>query len=113
MFISQTILALPFLSYAAAYPHSHSRSHSAAQHRDSSPLVEITVDTLLAIDETMQACASNATFASECRDAEFSAPQINQAFTDYQITSRGEQAALLSLMLLESGNFKYERNQLS
>ncbi|KAL0952145.1 hypothetical protein HGRIS_008761 [Hohenbuehelia grisea] len=58
----------------------------------------------------MASCNALAPFADECRTAEQAAPFVNQAFVDYNITSRGEKAAMLSLMLFESGNFRFDKN---
>lgn len=75
--------------------------------------MNITKDMLIAIDSGMQECNTTAAFAWECRDAAYSAEKVTKSFEDYGISTRGEQVALLSLMMLESGNFSYERNQLS
>ncbi|KAF7357879.1 hypothetical protein MVEN_00834100 [Mycena venus] len=53
---------------------------------------------------------SNLQFPDECRIAKQAAPFINQAFCDYNIVTTGEKAALLSLMLFESGGFEYNIN---
>lgn len=53
------------------------------------------------------ASCDGADFPSECADANAAAGAIAASFSKYSITSKGEQAALLALMLYESGNFKY------
>ncbi|THV00881.1 hypothetical protein K435DRAFT_837116 [Dendrothele bispora CBS 962.96] len=50
------------------------------------------------------------TFVDECRNASQALPFLNQGFTEYNISSVGEKAALLSLMVFESGGFKYDKN---
>ncbi|KAJ6594518.1 hypothetical protein B0H19DRAFT_919745 [Mycena capillaripes] len=55
-------------------------------------------------------CSAETKFPSECRTAEQAAPFVNQAFRDYNIVSNGEKAALLSLMLFESGGFAFDIN---
>ncbi|KAK5011777.1 hypothetical protein LTR60_004702, partial [Cryomyces antarcticus] len=54
-------------------------------------------------------CAS-AAFPDECRTADQAADYIWESFKTYGITTFHEQAALLSLMLFESGEFKYNKN---
>jgi hypothetical protein len=73
--------------------------------------VQITPDTLTAINVNMTSCNATAAFAEECRNATQSAPLLNQAFAEYNISSTGEKAALLSLMVFETGNFMFDRNQ--
>lgn len=48
--------------------------------------------------------------SSECADAATAAEFINQAFSNYGITSLGQKAALLSWMTLESDDFIYSHN---
>lgn len=46
----------------------------------------------------------------ECSTAAQAVPFITKSFATYNVTSRAEQAALISLMAFESGDFKYNRN---
>lgn len=46
----------------------------------------------------------------ECRTAAQAAPYIGISFTNFGITSFNTQAALVALMLYESGSFKYAKN---
>ncbi|KAJ7467086.1 hypothetical protein FB451DRAFT_404902 [Mycena latifolia] len=55
-------------------------------------------------------CSAETQFPSECRTAEQAAPFVNQAFRDFGIVTNGEKAALLSLMLFESGGFAFDIN---
>ncbi|KAH7101428.1 hypothetical protein BKA62DRAFT_618935 [Auriculariales sp. MPI-PUGE-AT-0066] len=68
-----------------------------------------TVDQLLAIDSNTASC-DGAPFAEECADATKAAPFIGASFDKYGITSAGEKAALISLILFETGSLKYDRN---
>ncbi|KAK7448863.1 hypothetical protein VKT23_013593 [Stygiomarasmius scandens] len=55
-------------------------------------------------------CKPTQQFADECRNATDALPFINQGFSDYNVTSIGEKAAILSLMVFETGNFSFDRN---
>ncbi|KAF2252793.1 hypothetical protein BU26DRAFT_209565 [Trematosphaeria pertusa] len=69
----------------------------------------LTADTLIAIDPKTASC-DGATFPAECADASRAAASISKSFEKYSIASPGEQAALIALMLYESGSFKYNKN---
>jgi len=69
----------------------------------------ITAVDLITISSATSSCA-NAPEAGECRTADEAAPYIAISFTNFGITSFGEQAALVALMLYESGDFKYAQN---
>jgi hypothetical protein len=71
----------------------------------------ITADQIVQIAPSSAACNQSAQFADECRTAEQSAPFVNAGFQQFGINTVGEQAALLSLMLFETGGFKFDRNQ--
>ncbi|KAF9491584.1 hypothetical protein BDN71DRAFT_1398133 [Pleurotus eryngii] len=71
---------------------------------------DITPFQLTLIAPLTSACNISAPFTDECRTAEQAAPFINKAFNDYAIASVGEKAAILSLMLFETGDFKFDRN---
>ena len=71
----------------------------------------ITPAQLLQIAPDMATCDPAIDFPEECRTAEQSAPFVNQGFADFNITTKGEKAAILSLMLFESGNFKFDINR--
>jgi len=64
---------------------------------------------LLAIAPNSQTCAT-APFPTECRTAEQSLPYILASFKTYNIKSPAVQAALISLMAYESGDFVYNQN---
>ncbi|KAJ6538830.1 hypothetical protein DFH09DRAFT_1323496 [Mycena vulgaris] len=55
-------------------------------------------------------CSTATQFPSECRTADQAAPFVNQAFRDFGLVTNGEKAALLSLMLFESGGFAFDIN---
>jgi hypothetical protein len=66
----------------------------------------VTAAQLLAIMPTSATCAETV----QCRTAEQAAPFVSKSFTDYGITSKAEQAALIAMMAFESGEFKYNIN---
>ncbi|KAL1305711.1 hypothetical protein AAFC00_007298 [Neodothiora populina] len=55
-------------------------------------------------------CNTTAQYASECSPAAHAAPFVALSYAHYDISSFGAQAALLSLMLYETGSFKYDKN---
>lgn len=57
-----------------------------------------------------QSCDGLGDFADECITAADATQPLIDSFAKYQITTPGEQAALLSWMAYESGDFKYVRN---
>ncbi|KAK5131768.1 hypothetical protein LTR08_000600 [Meristemomyces frigidus] len=69
----------------------------------------ITASSITALDPSTCSCA-NAPVAGQCRTATEAAPEIAISFVNFAITTFGEQAALLALMLYESGAFKYSTN---
>ncbi|KAF3938727.1 hypothetical protein ABW19_dt0201077 [Dactylella cylindrospora] len=69
----------------------------------------ITADIILEIAPGSSSCAG-ASFQEECRTAVQAAPFVSKAFSDFNINTIGERAALLSLMIFESGNFQFNRN---
>jgi hypothetical protein len=73
---------------------------------------EITLDQLNQVLGNFT-CAPTQQFADECRNATEALPFINQGFVDYNITTLGEKAAILSLMVFETGNFSFDKNQFS
>ena len=74
--------------------------------RDIQFLQSITVEQLLAIAPASAACDPAAQFADECITAQDAVAPLNVAFAQYGVETVGEKAALLSLMLFESGDFK-------
>lgn len=71
--------------------------------------ISITPEQLTAIDPNTASC-TGAAFPAECADASTAAPAISAAFAKYGITEPGVQAALLGIMLYESGSFKFNHN---
>lgn len=67
----------------------------------------LTAANIIAIDSKTASCDGSGQYASECADATRAAPAICASFSKYQITTPGEQAALIALMLYETGGFKY------
>jgi hypothetical protein len=72
----------------------------------------ITAEQLIKIDPKTVTC-DGAEFAAECADAARAAPAISASFQKYGIETPGEQAALIAIMLFESGSFKYSKNHFS
>ena len=70
----------------------------------------ITPEQLTAIDPTTASCSGTGDFASECADATRAAPALTAAFQKYSIHDPATQAALIAIMLYESGSFKYNHN---
>ncbi|KAJ5752280.1 hypothetical protein N7520_009197 [Penicillium odoratum] len=64
---------------------------------------------IIAIAPTSETC-DNPPAEGECATAQQAAKYSSQAFDDYQVTSKAEQAAVISLMAFESGDFKYNKN---
>ncbi|KAH0553211.1 hypothetical protein GP486_006616 [Trichoglossum hirsutum] len=66
---------------------------------------EITVDQLIQISPDSASC-DGAKYPAECATAAQAVPFINDGFAKYGITSTAEKAAIISLMMSESGDFK-------
>jgi len=71
----------------------------------------ITEAQLLQIAPNSKTCDPTAKAANECRTAAQAAPLINAAHKQFGINTKGEAAALVSLQVFESGQFKFDRNQ--
>ncbi|KAK5738346.1 hypothetical protein LTR17_006065 [Elasticomyces elasticus] len=70
---------------------------------------EITAANIISIDPATATC-DDALVPDECRTAVQAAPYIAISFLNFGITTFGEQAALVALMLYESGDFQYAQN---
>lgn len=68
---------------------------------------QFTAKSILAVAPETATCDSS---LPECATAAVAAPNIAISFYNFGITSFGAQAAILSLILFESGSFKYSRN---
>ncbi|KAJ5491700.1 hypothetical protein N7539_003267 [Penicillium diatomitis] len=64
---------------------------------------------ILTISPKANTC-DNAPAEGECATAATAAKYTAQSFDQYKVTSKAEQAALVSLMAFESGDFKYNKN---
>lgn len=64
---------------------------------------------IITVNDTTSSCA-NAPIAAQCRTAAQAAPYIDLSYINFGITDFNTQAALLALMLYESGSFKYSQN---
>ncbi|KAK4545723.1 hypothetical protein LTR36_002677 [Oleoguttula mirabilis] len=69
----------------------------------------ITAADIISIDPKTSSCA-NAPVAGQCRTAEQAAPLVDISFTNFGIADFNSQAALVALMLYESGDFQYSTN---
>ena len=71
--------------------------------------VSAATQALIAAAPSTASC-DGAQYPKECATAAQAAPAIINGFVQYNITTCGEQAALLSIMLFESGDFKFNVN---
>jgi hypothetical protein len=69
----------------------------------------ITESQILTIAPTSNTC-DNPPAVGECATAKTAATYTSQSFDTYGVTSKAEQAAVLSLMAFESLDFKYNKN---
>ncbi|KAJ5375460.1 hypothetical protein N7517_007466 [Penicillium concentricum] len=69
----------------------------------------LTESQLITIAPTSKSC-SDAPAKDECATAKQAAKYTSQAFETYKVTSKAEQAAIISIMAFESGDFKYNKN---
>ncbi|KAJ6134234.1 hypothetical protein N7523_000556 [Penicillium sp. IBT 18751x] len=96
-----TIPILALLGLTAASP----LSFSSRMIRDES----LTEAQIIAIAPTSANC-DNPPAEGECATAKTAAKFTAQSFDTYDVTSKAEQAAVISLMAFESGDFKYNKN---
>ncbi|KAJ5873488.1 uncharacterized protein N7473_013361 [Penicillium subrubescens] len=71
--------------------------------------ITITESQILTIAPTSNTC-DNPPAVGECATAKTAATYTSQSFDKYGVTSKAEQAAVLSLMAFESLDFKYNKN---
>jgi hypothetical protein len=88
-------LSIPFLSLSTAMP---------LFARDA-----ITESQMTAIAPTSNTC-DDAPAKGECATAKQAAKFTSQSFNTYKVTSKAEQAAVISLMAFETDDFKYNKN---
>jgi hypothetical protein len=65
---------------------------------------------IIAPHSTVEPCVDDSKAPGQCRTAKQAAGPILRSFERYGITAPGEKAALLSLMVMETAEFKYRRN---
>ena len=102
MHFSFLLSSLALLATVSAMP-------SSLLVRNGKTTPSLTTEQLLEIAPNAETC-EGAEFPEECATAEQAVPHIVHAFVRYGVKSPAEQAALISLMALESGEFKYNRN---
>lgn len=100
------LLLFAFLAVAFALPAPFAGSNALAV-RDNSAAADTLAQQLVTIASGTSSCASATKYTNECRTASEAAQPILCSFNRYQITNVNEKAALISLMLYESGEFKY------
>ncbi|KAJ5932904.1 hypothetical protein N7516_007393 [Penicillium verrucosum] len=69
----------------------------------------LTESQLITIAPTSKSC-TDAPAKDECATAKQAAKFTSQSFDTYKVTSKAEQAAIISLMAFESDDFKYNKN---
>ena len=97
MLIATLLQALTLVSIASAIPLFRKQAACVSPN----DLITIAPDT---------ASCDGAPFPEECASASVAAPNIAQSFSLFNIDSFGAQAALVAIMLFESGDFKYKVN---
>lgn len=102
MLFTITIALLSIFSSVWAAPVCSKRAPSTTAQGD------ITEAQLITIAPSSVSCTGA---TSECRTAAQAASLLNAAHQQFNITTRGEKAALVSLQAFESGDFKFDRNQ--
>ncbi|KAF7322159.1 hypothetical protein MKEN_00740100 [Mycena kentingensis (nom. inval.)] len=102
--LTTLVFTLPALINAAPVARVRAVGACAAKPTASS----LTSDDLVGLGAV--ADCSAASFPDECRNATQAAPFVDKAFADFGINTAGEKAALLSLMLFESGGFAFNVN---
>ncbi|KAJ5248977.1 hypothetical protein N7468_000428 [Penicillium chermesinum] len=94
---STLILSLSLLSAASPIPWLAARGTS------------VTEAQILKFAPSSNSCA-NPPAEGECATAKTAAKYASQSFQTYKVSSKAEQAAILSLMAFESDDFKYNKN---
>jgi len=102
MIFTSSVALLTLLSAVSTMPINTPRDDTSS---------DITEAQLIQIAPTSQTCDPAAVAADECRTAAQAAPLLNAAHKQFNITTKGEKAALVSLQAFESGDFKFDRNQ--
>ncbi|KAF1999519.1 hypothetical protein P154DRAFT_407506, partial [Amniculicola lignicola CBS 123094] len=69
----------------------------------------LTAEMLVKIAPTTASCYS-APFPDECHTADQAVAPLTASFQKYSLTTPGEQAAVIALMLFESTSFQYNKN---
>ncbi|KAJ5699645.1 hypothetical protein N7536_002658 [Penicillium majusculum] len=69
----------------------------------------LTESQIITIAPTSKSC-TDAPAEGECATAKQAAKFTSQSFDTYKVTSKAEQAAIISLMAFESDDFKYNKN---
>lgn len=97
-FTATLLLTSSILSAASPIPFSLSRRDAA-----------ITEAQMIAVAPKSKTC-DDPPAKGECATAKQAAKFTSQSFETYKVTSKAEQAAIISLMAFESDDFKYNKN---
>ncbi|KAJ5902732.1 hypothetical protein N7495_003260 [Penicillium taxi] len=92
------LFALALFSTATPIPGRHHKHN-----------ITLTESQVLDISPKANTC-DDAPAEGECATAKTAAQFTSSSFNTYQVTSKAEQAAIISLIAFESGDFKYNKN---
>jgi len=106
LFISLLLLLSSGLAPSRALPLTLAPTSTAVSN-DARPFGMAAAHIIAAVPSTVNCPSSN---PGPCRTAAQIAPLINKSFSKFGFLSRGEQAAIFSLMAFESGNFAFDVN---
>lgn len=101
MRVTHILGAVASLCFAGAAPFDVSQLPQGATDTPANRIISIAPET---------ASCAGAPFPSECATAEEAATAFIDSVTEYGLSTKGEWGAVFSLILFESGNFKYNRN---
>ncbi|TDZ26698.1 hypothetical protein Cob_v001008 [Colletotrichum orbiculare MAFF 240422] len=100
MFLPLSLLA----SAALASPILHTRNNNDDDNNNNATAI------ILAVAPKSASCDGVTSFPEECATAQHVAQYLPQALAKYNIYTPGEIAGVISLMALETGEFRYNRN---
>ncbi|KAL4801679.1 hypothetical protein BDV18DRAFT_148545 [Aspergillus unguis] len=104
---STLIPLLGLLALTTALPSPSSSNRCAAT--GATGAISITASQISSVAPKSSSC-DGADFPEECATADQAAKALSSAFTKYKLSSKSEQAAVLGLIAMESGEFRYNKN---
>lgn len=110
MHFSFILAALAAVSSAAPTPSPYDVAVTVANGQAVTPII-ITPAQILAAAPTSKNCPVVAVTGQECASSATAAKGLTDAFNKYGQTTLGQMTALLGLMTLESGDFRFNVNQ--